>query len=225
LEKAMKKNLTLITSLHTKTKRDYLPRVVKGDKAECAAIAKQFGKDYWDGDRKYGYGGYKYDERWAVVAQKLITTYHLNKNSSILDVGCGKGFLLYELKKIIPEIKIAGIDISTYALENSKEEVKSHLKQGAATKLDFPDKTFDLVISVTTLHNLYLFDLAQALKEIQRVTRGDAYVVVESYRNEAEKSNLLNWQLTCESFFTPEEWVWLFNEYGYKGDYEFVFFE
>jgi len=216
--------LNIITRLHKKTKRDYLGRMID-EKVACSRIAREYGKDYWDGDRRYGYGGYKYDGRWEVVAMELIRTYNLPGDAGILDVGCGKGFLLYEFKKLLPDCKIAGFDISKYGIENAKKEIKNNLFAHEAQKpYPFKDKEFDLVISITTLHNLCISGLKSALKEIERVGR-DKYVAVESYKNEKELFNLQCWALTCEAFFKPEEWVWLFNEFGYTGDYEFIYFE
>lgn len=214
-----------ITGLHTKTKRDYLERVAKYNKAECAIVAKRFDKDYWDGDRRFGYGGYYYDGRWKPAAEELINYYKLGPGSRVLDVGCGKGFLLHEMKTLVPCLEIRGLEISKYALRNAKQEVSGYLDYGTACKLPYHDKYFDLVLSLNTLHCCYINELKEALREIERVKRGGSYIVVESYRNEKEKANLLNWQLTCESFFTPDEWVWLFDEFGYTGDYSFVFFE
>jgi SAM-dependent methyltransferase len=217
--------LNIITPLHKKTtNRDYLKRMIE-DKVECMKIAKEYGKDYWDGDRKYGYGGYKYDGRWEIVAKKLIEKYNLQENSKILDVGCGKGFLLFEFKKLLPGIEVSGFDISEYAIENSKEEIKPFLSvKKAQDKFEYENKKFDLTISVTTLHNLYIDNLKPTLQEIERVSR-DKYIVVESYRNEKELFNLQCWALTCNSFFSPKEWEWLFKESGYNGDYEFIYFE
>lgn len=217
--------IDFISKLHKKTQRNYLERVVTNDKAECGEIAKKFSKDYWDGDRKYGYGGYKYDGRWRVVAEDMIKHYGLQTGQSVLDVGCGKGFLLYDFTQVMPGLKVSGIDISDYGIKNAKEEVRPFLKLGSAQELPFEDKSFDLVYSITTLHNLYIYDLKKALKEIQRVSKKNSYIVVESYRNEREKVNLLYWQLTCESFFTPMEWEWIYKEFGYTGDYSFIFFE
>jgi SAM-dependent methyltransferase len=220
----MKKLLNIITPLHKKTKRDYLARIVN-NKVRCMKLAKEYGKDYWDGPRQFGYGGYIYDGRWEGVAKKLIEIYQLKKNAKILDVGCGKGFLLYEFKKLIPGARISGFDISRYAIDNSKPEVRKNLfVHRAQDKYPFQDKEFDLVVSITTLHNLAISDLKDALKEIERVGK-DKYVVVESYRNEEELFNLQCWALTCLSFFNTKEWAWLFNEFGYTGDYEFIFFE
>lgn len=214
-----------ISILHTKTKRDYLERVIKYNKAECAQVAKRLDKDYWDGNREYGYGGYFYDGRWKPVAKKLIEHYGLKSGQRVLDIGCGKGFLLHEIKSLVPELEARGLDISRYALEHAQEEVKPFLDLGSACKLPYPDNYFDLVISLNTLHYLYVFELEQALKEIERVKSGKSYIVVESYRNEKEKNNLLCWQLTCECFYTPDEWKWIFEKFGYKGDYSFIFFE
>lgn len=219
--------IDFISPLHKKTKRNYLERVVRGDKAHCAEVAKQFGKDYWDGDRKYGYGGFRYDGRWEPVARNLIRHYGLKNGDRVLDVGCGKGFLLFEMKKLLDGLNVSGIDISPYAIENAKEEIRPFLAAGKAQELPYEDHSFDLVISITTLHNLHIDDLEKAICGIERVKKpgGKSYIVVESYRNEQEKDNLLNWQLTCECFYTPEEWEWLFDRFGYTGDHSFIYFE
>ena len=191
----------------------------------CAETARKFNKDFWDGDRKYGYGGYKYDGRWAIPAKKLIELFNLQDGASILDVGCGKGFMLYEFKKLLPDATVKGFDISQYAVENAKEEVRDNLfVQSAQDPYPFKDKEFDLVISLNTLHNLYINGLKSALQEVERVGK-NKYIVVESYRNVKELFNVQCWALTCESFFTPDEWTWLFDEFGYQGDYEFIYFE
>lgn len=216
--------MNVVTPLHRKTKRDYIGRMTD-DKVACMDIAKRYGMEYWDGDRRYGYGGYRYDGRWEVVAKALIDHYGLSDGASILDVGCGKGFLLYEFKKLLPNARGTGFDISKYGLENAKEEIKANLfEHRAQDKYPFKDKEFDLVISLTTLHNLRVFDLKSALGEIERVGK-NKYLVVESFKNDQELFNLECWALTCESFFTPDAWVWLFKEFGYTGDYEFIYFE
>jgi ubiquinone/menaquinone biosynthesis C-methylase UbiE len=218
-------NIDFISPLHKKTTRDYLARVNEYPKAEAARLAKQWAVDYWDGDRKTGYGGMRYDGRWRVVAENMAKHYGLKAGDRILDIGCGKGFLLYEFMQAVPGIEVTGLDISTYAIEHAKEEVKPFLKAGNANSLPFKDASFDLVVSLNTLHNLHCYDLDKALREMQRVGREHRYLVVESYRNEVEKANLLYWQLTCESFCTPEEWEWWFQQTGYTGDFSFIFFE
>lgn len=220
----MGKLLNIVTPLHKKTARDYIGRM-QDDKITCMTKAKEYGYDYWDGDRRFGYGGYKYDGRWSVVAEKLIAEYNLKDDAKILDIGCGKAFLLYELKKLLPNAEIVGIDSSKYALENAKEGIKDSLfYHKAEDPLPFGDKQFDLAISLTTLHNLPIFGLKTALSEMGRVAK-NGYLVVEGYRNDTELFNLECWALTCESFFRPDEWIWLYNEFGYGGDYEFIYFD
>ncbi|MEW6264290.1 MAG: class I SAM-dependent methyltransferase [Thermodesulfobacteriota bacterium] len=214
-----------LSPLHKKTQRDYLARVNEYPKAEAIKIAKQYGYDYWDGDRKFGYGGYKYDGRWRVVAEGLARHYQLQPGDRVLDVGCGKAFLLYELTQVVPGLDVAGIDISAYGIEHAKEEVRPWLKVADAKELPFEDKSFDLVISINALHNLYCYDLEKALREMERVGRKNKYLVVESYRTEEEKVNLMYWVLTGECFFSPEEWEWWFKLCGYTGDHSFIYFE
>lgn len=216
--------LNIVNPLHRRAKRDHLARMVD-NKIEAVMVAKKYGKDYWDGDRRYGYGGYKYDGRWKVVAEQLIQIYQLPRNAKILDVGCGKGFLLYELKQLLPEAEVTGFDISEYGIANAKEEIRDRLfVYKAQDAYPFGDKQFDLVISLGCCHNLRFFELKSALSEIERVGK-NKYFMVESYRDEQELFNLECWALTCESFFDVGEWIWLFSHFGYTGDYEFIFFE
>jgi SAM-dependent methyltransferase len=221
----MGKKLHIVTPLHQATKRDYLARMVD-NKVEAMLVAKEYEEQYWDGDRRYGYGGYKYiPGRWKPVAEELIKEYKLTNQSSILDVGCGKAFLLYEIQLLLPEIKITGFDISKHGLASKHPDFKGNLFIHRAQDLyPFTDKEFDLVISITTLHNLRLPELEIALKEIERVGKS-AYVMLESYRNELEMFNLECWALTAESLLDEQEWVWLYRHFGYNGDYEFIYFE
>ena len=217
-----------MSALHKSTKRDYLARVNDLDfpKAKAAELAKKFDFDYWDGDRRINYGGYKYIEgRWEKVAKKMIDYYELPKKPKILDVGCGKGYLLYDFKKLLPGCEVYGIDISKYAIENSKEEIKEFIKEGNSTNLPWEDNYFDIVISINTLHNLYSYELEKSILEIERVGKKNKYICVESYRNEEEKANLLYWQVTCEAFNTPKEWLWWFKKNNYSGDYSFIYFD
>jgi SAM-dependent methyltransferase len=218
------RHIDFIQKLHERTSRDYVARVTDGDKAAYAEVASQFGADYWDGDRHYGYGGYRYDGRWRPIAERIAETYALKAGERVLDVGCGKAYLLYELAQVVPGLEVAGIDISSYALEHAKEEMRPFLKHGDAARLPYENGSFDLVISLATLHNLGAADLWSALSEIERVRTRAAYVMVESYRNEREKVNLLNWQLTCRSFYSVEDWEWVYAQVPYNGDYGFIYF-
>ena len=217
--------LDFLSVLHKATKRDYVARVLERPKAEVAAIAKQYGRDYWDGDRSTGYGGYTYDGRWRQVAQAMADHYQLKAGDTILDVGCGKGFLLYDFTQVVPGVEVTGIDISEYAIRNAKEEVADRVRVADANLLPFADNSFDLVVSINTIHNLYCYDAQKALMEMERVGRKNKYLCVESYRSEEEKVNLMYWQFTCEMFCTPEEWDWWFKLSGYTGDHSVIYFE
>ncbi len=214
-----------ISLVHKSTKRDYLERVTEYPKAKAAEKAKEWGYDYWDGDRLTGYGGMRYDGRWEKVARAMVEHYGIKPGDRILDVGCGKAFLLYDFTQVVPGVEVTGIDISEYAIEYAKEEVSDQLQVGCASYLPYDDDAFDLVISINTLHNLYTYQLEAALREMERVGKQHKYLCVESYRNEDEKVNLMYWQLTCEGFFTPKEWEWWFNLTDYTGDYSFIYFE
>jgi len=220
----MGKLLNIITKLHTATKRKYIERMID-DKIECMIKAKEYEYDYWDGDRKYGYGGYKYDGRHKIIAEDLIKQYNLKDGCKILDVGCGKAFLLYELQELLPNATIIGFDISKHAITNAKEEIQENLSiHKAQDPYPYANDEFDLVISFTTLHNLKIYDLKKAVQEIERVGK-EKFIMVEAYRDEKELFNLECWALTCESFFRPDEWTWMYDEWGYSGDYEFIYFE
>jgi SAM-dependent methyltransferase len=213
-----------IQRLHQATKRSYDERFSGEDKAECAAVAKAFGQEYFDGERKYGYGGYRYDGRWLPVAEAMVQHYALKPDARILDIGCAKGFLVHDFMQVLPGGDVIGMDVSEYAIANAMPEIKHRVSVGNAVSLPYPDKAFDLVVSINALHNLRIYDLEKALKEIERVGKKHKYIVMDSYRTEREKINLLSWQLTCECFFTPEEWEWVFEKCNYTGDHEFICF-
>ncbi len=216
--------LDIVTPLHTRTKRSYIERMVD-EKVLCMGKAREYERDYWDGDRRFGYGGYTYDGRWKPVAQKLVEIYSLKDNAKILDVGCGKAHLLYELKKFLPGAEVIGFDVSRHGLADAPEGIRPHLLvQRAQDPYPWKDKHFDLVISFGALHNLRIFELETALREIERVGK-QKYIMVESYRNTEELFNLQCWALTAEAFFDTDEWVWLYRHFGYSGDFEFIYFE
>ena len=214
-----------VTPLHQATSRSYIDRMVD-DKVHCMLKAKEYESDYWDGHRRYGYGGYKYMAGWwKPVAEELIEKYNLTNGSSVLDVGCGKAFLLYELKLLLPELRVEGFDISQHGLASAKEEIRDSLfSHRAQEPYPYDDNAFDLVISLGCFHNLRIFELETALAEVERVGR-QGYVMLESYRTELEQFNLQCWALTCESFFDSKEWCWIYENFGYTGDYEFIYFE
>jgi SAM-dependent methyltransferase len=204
---------------YPKTKRNVKERgAEKSD--EDRAIARQFGKDFFDGDRKHGYGGFKYMSRfWQPVIPTFQEYWGLSEKSSVLDVGCAKGFMLYDLSLLIPGITVKGIDISSYAIENAIPEMKEHVSVANATELPFPDKSFDVVISINTVHNLERDECAKALQEIERVSRGKSFITVDAYRNEDEKRRMYDWNLTAKTIMSVDEWILFFNQIGYTGDY------
>jgi ubiquinone/menaquinone biosynthesis C-methylase UbiE len=217
--------VNFVTALHRQSRRDYVARMVD-EKVHCMKKAKEYGSDYWDGERRYGFGGYQYiPGRWKPVAEALIATYGLRPGDRVLDVGCGKGYLLYEMQLLVPGLELVGIDVSDYALRHAHPDFRGRLFPHAAQDVyPFADDEFALVISLASLHNLRVFELAAALAEIERVGR-KGYVMVESYRDEQELFNLQCWALTAQAFFDTAEWVWLFRQFGYSGDYEFIYFE
>lgn len=213
----MGKEINLLDT-HPKTVRDYDKRA-REKTPEIIRIAKQFGTDFFDGDRKCGYGGYKYDGRWKSVAKRMKDSYKLPDNAAILDIGCAKGFLLHDFMELIPNCSVAGIDVSEYAIENGMPSVKPYLKVANAERLPYLDKSFDLVISINSIHNLHQERLKKALKEVERVSRGHSYITVDAWRNEEERENLYKWVLTAETMMHVDDWKKLFKEVGYTGDY------
>ena len=183
-------------------------------------IARKFGEEYFDGDRMHGYGGHYYHPRfWTEVVQDFISHYNLTKESKVLDVGCAKGFMLFNLREAVPGITIRGIDISPYAIDNAKLEVKSFLSVGDAKNLgEFKDKEYDLVTSITTVHNLSLGECKKSLREIQRVGK-NAFITVDAFRNGKEKEGMNKWNLTALTYMHVDDWKELFKEVGYTGDY------
>ncbi len=204
---------------YPKSKRDLDGRSAEKTE-EVRSIARQFGKDFFDGDRKYGYGGFSYNSRfWEPVIPDIINHWSLDKNSSLLDIGCAKGFFLHDLKNVIPEIKISGIDISNYAIEKVIGSVKNNCIVADAKNIPFDDNSFDYTISINTIHNLKIEECKQSLKEIQRVSSKGAFITVDAYETEEEKERMFKWNLTAKTILSKKDWIKLFKEVGYKGDY------
>ncbi len=204
---------------YPKSKRNITDRGMKKTEKD-RQIARKFDKEFFDGERRHGYGGYNYNPKfWTNVVKTFQNYWNLDSNSSILDIGCGKGFMLYDLKKLIKSDFLKGIDISQYAIDNSLEDIKPFLSVADAKKIPFPDNSFDVVISINTIHNLDKSDCAKALKEISRVTKKFSFITVDAYRNEEEKKRMFDWNLTAKTIMSENEWEIFFKENNYNGDY------
>ena len=187
---------------------------------EDRAISRQFGKEFFDGDRRHGYGGFNYNPRfWQPVIPTFRNHFNLSADSSVLDVGCAKGFMLHDMAELIPGITIKGIDISEYAIQNTIENMKPYVHVGNAISLPFDDNSFDVVISINTVHNLESEECGKALQEIERVSRGRSFVTVDAYHNNEEKEAMLSWNLTGKTIMHVDKWKIFFDELGYPGDY------
>jgi len=204
---------------YPQSKRDTSERAsVKNE--EIRKIAREFGEEFFDGNRAYGYGGFSYNPKyWNPVIPTFQEYWNLDSKSSILDVGCAKGFMIYDFINNIPALNIKGIDISNYAIENSKEEVKNLVTVGDAKSLDFEDNSFDYVISINTIHNLKKNECLTALKEIQRVSKISSFITVDAYNNEEEKKRMFDWNLTAKTIMSTSEWIDFFDEAEFTGDY------
>ena len=214
----MSKEIDLLVN-YPKTKRDVKERG-NTKTEEDRMIARKFGRDFFDGDRKHGYGGFGYLPRfWQPVIPTFQEHFNLDSSSSLLDVGCAKGFMLYDLIQIIPGITVSGVDISEYAIENAIDSIKPHVQVANAMNLPFEDNSFDVVIAINTLHNLDKEDFAVALREVERVSRKGAFVTVDAFRDEEEKEAMLAWNLTAKTILSVDEWIAFYDECGYTGDY------
>jgi SAM-dependent methyltransferase len=218
IKRLMGKEIDLMAN-YPKAKRNIERRAAEKTNEE-RKIARQFGRDFFDGDRRYGYGGYSYHERfWEAVIPTFKNFYNLKNESKVLDIGCGKGFMLYDFMRLIKGITVAGIDVSEYAIANAKDEVKPFVKLGDARELPFDDDSFDLVISITTVHNLEREDCKKALQEIERVSSNGKFITVDAYFNDDEKKRMDMWNLTALTYMHTDEWKGFFQEAGYTGDY------
>lgn len=204
---------------YPRPKRDVEGRLaLKTDKDRL--VAKKFGKEFFDGSRSQGYGGFSYNPRfWRPVIPTFQNYWNLTSRDTVLDIGCAKGFMLHDMQVLIPGIKVYGVDISEYAISRAKEEVRQFCQVSNATQLPFDDKSVDVSISITTLHNLPEAELAQALLEIERVTKRGSFITLDAYRDDEEKERMEAWNLTAETVMHVERWKEFFLDVGYTGDY------
>ncbi len=187
---------------------------------EDRRIARQFGRDFFDGDRRHGYGGFGYAARfWEPVAPTFQAHFGLAAGDRLLDVGCAKGFMLHDFARLIPGLEVEGIDVSEYAIENAIEDMRDRVQVADARSLPYEDDSFDVVVSINTIHNLAREECGQALREIERVARRGAFITVDAYRDEAERERMLAWNLTAQTILHVDEWIAFFDEVGYTGDY------
>jgi SAM-dependent methyltransferase len=192
---------------------------------EHIRISREYGQTYFDGPREYGYGGYRYDGRWVPVAQDMIKHFDLKPGDRVLDVGCAKGFLVKDFMKALPGLEAFGLDVSEYAMMHCEPEVVGRLHLGSGDKLPFPDNSFKAAISLNTIHNFDRDGVIRAMKELQRVSGGRAFVQVDSYRTPEQKAVFEDWVLTAKFYGYPHEWTDVFNEAGYTGDYYWTIIE
>lgn len=195
--------------------------VRKGDRNLNKELALRFGKEYFDGDRSQGYGGYTYDGRWVPVAERLMSRYNLKPDSSVLDVGCAKGYLLQDLKDLYPTLDLKGIDISAYAKSCARADIQKLIDLGSCDKLPYDDNTFDCAVAINVIHNLDKNGCKAAIRELQRVTKNTSniFVQVDAYNNLTEKTIFEDWVLTAKTYLMPEEWMNLFSELDFQGDF------
>ena len=214
----MGKEIDLLNK-YPKTKRNLSERA-EAKTEEDRAIARKFEKDFFDGDRKHGYGGFYYNPRfWKPVIPTFVDYWGLTSDSKVLDVGCAKGFMLHDLSEAIPGIELKGVDISDYAIENCIDSMKSNVEVANAKSLPFDDDSFDVVVSINTIHNLEQKECAEALREIERVASKSSFVTVDAYRNQYEKDRMYAWNLTAKTIMSVKDWIEFFNDVGYTGDY------
>lgn len=189
---------------------------------EDRRVSKLFGFDYFDGARQHGYGGYHYDSRfWMRVVEDVRSFYNLRDDAKVLDVGCAKGFMLYDLANLLPKSELVGVDLSEYALNHVRSHPRVSFVRANARELPFADSSFDLVLSINTLHNLPVGECANSIREVQRVTKGDSYIMVDGWTTELERQELEAWVLTAETVLSKDSWIQLFDDVGYRGDFGF----
>lgn len=181
---------------------------------------KEYGHEYFDGE--LGYGGYYYDGRWKPVAEEMISYYGLTKDSKVLEIGCAKGYLMYEFYKLGIE-NVFGCDISSYAISQVPKEIAGNFKVINADSLRYEGFQFDLVVSIDCIHNLDSDGVDKAIREMMRVSKKDVFIRVGSYQTQEQLYSIRKWGVTSLTFDSPEEWLARFKRLNYKGDYYFRF--
>jgi len=235
---------------YPRIKRKNIGRVIT---PEAKKIAEKLDFHYFDGDRKHGFGGYVYDGRWQTVAELARERYNLNKDSKVLIDRSDKGFLIYDLKKLIPGIEIYGTHPSEYVInhamdgygryakihgteggdprlieQRAREKIIPYFIKADLWDLPFKDNFFDTVISINNVCAYSSPKHRQAIREIIRVSKNNGkncYIQNDSWRNESEKNALMNWSLLCKIFLDTKGWANLFKEEGYEGDWGFTIIE
>jgi len=184
-------------------------------------LAREFDYEYFDGSRKLGLGGYKYIPGfWSDPVDDMISFYSLDNSSSVLDVGCGKGFTLFEFCQKLPGLRIRGLEISRYCVNNSLPIIKPHIDLGCCSSLPYDSNTFDLAISLATVHNLDLSGVKRSLRELMRVSKR-TLIKVNGYRTEEERAKLEQWNLVANTILSVSEWESVFDEVCYDREWEF----
>jgi ubiquinone/menaquinone biosynthesis C-methylase UbiE len=201
-----------------KTKRNIEKRH-EAQTPENIAIARQYGREFFDGPREQGYGGYRYDGRWRPVAEDFVRHFGLKPGNRVLDVGCAKGFLVKDLMLACPGLEAFGIDISEYALMHCEPEVVGRLHLGSGDKLPFSDNSFAAVISLNTIHNFERHDAIRAVREVERLAPGRGFIQVDSYHTPEQREIFMSWVLTAKFHDYPKGWLEVFAAAGYTGDY------
>ena len=201
-------------------KKSKVNRVVKR-KLKNKFIAWELGKEYYDGDRNNGYGGFSYDGRWLDLLPKFIKRYNLSNNSKILDLGCKKGFIMKDLKVLLPKAKVYGIEDHIYPIKNSEKEIKKSIILSNYYQIPFKKNYFDLVIGFSSIYKYNFIDVVKTIKEIKRVSK-NSFFTVASYSNKREKELFDKWTLLGTTVLQKKEWLQLFKLLNYKGDYYFT---
>jgi len=212
-----------LLSKYPRAKRNLVAR--KQGQSENRILARRFGREYFDGTRDQGYGGYRYDGRWIPIARDIAKHFNLKSGDRVLDIGCAKGFLLRDLMAVVPGLDAWGLEISQYAIENCHPDARGRIVCGTAQALPFANDSFAAALCINVVHNLAYDACVEAVQEIERVAPGRGYIQVDAYRNDDERDAFLDWVLTAETFGKPDMWHRLFERAGYSGDYYWTILE